>query len=138
MEKKSDENGSAGHESQEGRRGNNSLLIALILAGLVLLLFYNRGEERSLVSASFFQEQLAKDNVLRVSIGEQRVYGTFRIRPLAPPLIEDGKPKAQKDEDGQPLKYLKKFAFNRSTDHCMARYRVGLSCGLPWTARRTG
>ena len=46
MDKKSDENGSTGPESQEGRRGNNSLLIALILIGLVLLLFYNRGEER--------------------------------------------------------------------------------------------
>ncbi len=104
MDKKSDENGSTGPDSQEGRRGNNSLLIALILAGLVLLLFYNRGEERSLISASFFQEQLAKENIERVSIGEHRVYGTFKIRPEAPPLIEEGVPKIQKDDDGQPLK----------------------------------
>ncbi len=90
MDKKSDENGSTGSDSQEGRRGNNTLLIALILAGLVLLLFYNRGEERSLISASFFQDQLAKENIERVGIGEQRVYGTFKIRPEAPPLIEEG------------------------------------------------
>lgn len=116
MDKKSEENGSNSPEAQDGRRGNNSLLIALILAGLVLLLFFNRGEERSLVTASFFQEELAKENVESVSIGEQRVYGTFKIRPDAPPLIEDGVAKPQKDDDGQPLKYLRKFAFNRVTD----------------------
>ncbi len=59
---------------------------------------------------------MRKSNIERVSIGEQRVYGTFKMRPEAPPLIEDGVPKVQKGEDGQPLKYLKKFAFNRATD----------------------
>lgn len=116
MDKKSDENDSGGSEPQENRRGSNSLLIALILAGLVVLLFYNRGEERSLVSASFFQEQLANNNIEQVRIGELRVYGTFKIRPDAPPVMKDGVKTVEKGEDGQPLKYLRKFAFNRSTD----------------------
>ena len=58
MDKKSNENEPSSPESSENKRGNNSLLIALILAGLVMLLFYNRGEERSLISLSFFQEHL--------------------------------------------------------------------------------
>ena len=45
MEKKPEEQGSPGPEPQENRRGNNSLLIALILAGLVALLFFNIGVE---------------------------------------------------------------------------------------------
>ncbi len=120
MDKKSDENDPSGppgnSEPQENRRGNNSLLIALILAGLVVLLFYNRGEERSLVSVSFFQVQLDKDNIEQIRIGERRVYGTFKIRPEAPPVMEEGVAKVQKGEDGEPVKYLKKFAFNRPTD----------------------
>jgi cell division protease FtsH len=120
MDKKSDENRAGGPlgspEAQENKRSNNSLLIALILVGLVVLLFFNRGEERSLVSASFFQQELERDNIEEVRIGDRRVYGTFRTRPEAPPVQEDGLEKVQKGDDGQPLKYLKKFAFNRSTD----------------------
>jgi cell division protease FtsH len=116
MDKKSDENGSPSPESPENKRSNNSLWIALILAGLMILLFYNREEEVSLVSASFFQQELEKKNIDRVSIGEHRVYGTFLIRPEEPPVVENGGKQIQKGEDGQPQKYLKKFAFNRTTD----------------------
>lgn len=125
MDKKSDEKLTPqGSEGQPTRRSNNSLLIALVLAALVMMLFYNRGEERSLISASFFQTQLEKGNVESVRIGEQRVFGTFLIRPEAPPVKdEDGNSEVPKGEDGQPEKYLKKFAFNRSTD---AGWVVGL------------
>ena len=104
------------NEAEPPRRGNNSLLIALILAALVLMLFYNRGEERSLVSASFFQKELEKKNVEAVFIGEQQVLGTFKIRPDAPPVEVNGKKEIQKGEDGEPQRYLEKFAFNRPTD----------------------
>ncbi len=115
MENKSDDNGSAGPETQPNRRGNNTLLIALIVAGLIALLFYKGGEERSAVTTSFFYEQLAADNVESVSIGDRKVYGTFMIPPEVPPLLEDGQEKPQVDENGDPKKYLRKFVFNRAT-----------------------
>lgn len=116
MDKKSDENGSPRPDSLDNKRGNNTLWIFLILAGLMILLFYKRDEEYSVVSASFFQEQLEKDNIDRVSIGDHRVYGTFKIRPEEPPAVENGVQKVTKGEDNLPKKYLKKFAFNRTTD----------------------
>ena len=119
MDNKSDDRdpsgNSSGSESQE-KRGNNSLLIALILAALVMLLFYNREEPRDLVSASFFQKELVRGNVEDVRIGDRRVYGTFKTRPEVPPQMEEGVEKVEKDDEGNPLKYRKKFAFNRSTD----------------------
>ncbi len=108
--------GTQGPDSQPPRRNNNSLLIALILAALVLMLFYNRGEERSLVSASFFKAELDRGNVEDIQIGDQQVFGTFTTRPDAPPVEVDGKQEVRKGEDGAPEKYLKKFAFNRSND----------------------
>lgn len=116
MDKKSDDKPAKSPQAEPARRGNNSLLIALILAALVLMLFYNRGEERSLVSASYFQKQLESKNVESVLIAEQQVLGTFKIRPDAPPVEVNGKKEIQKGEDGEPVKYLKKFAFNRPTD----------------------
>jgi len=126
MDKKSEKNETSTSEPQEGKRGNNSLIIALLLAGSLVLLFYNRGEERSAVSASFFQTELARGNVEEVSIGERRVYGTFKTAPDAPvvaaeeaaPATDDAKgSEAEKSPvDAQEKKYLKKFYFNRSTD----------------------
>ncbi len=132
MEKKPVQHDSGGSEPQENRRGNNSLFIALILAGLVVLLFYNRGEERSLITASFFQSELDRNNIERVSIGERRVYGTFVTRPDIPPSEQSdaetaaadttaaadkaGSDEAASDKKSEPDKYLTKFAFNRPTD----------------------
>ncbi len=126
MDKKSEKNDKPTPEPQEGKRGNNSLIIALLLAGSLVLLFYNRGEERSAVSASFFQTELARGNVEEVSIGERRVYGTFKTAPDAPVVAaEEAAPNAddpKKDEEDKPSavaeekKYLKTFYFNRSTD----------------------
>jgi cell division protease FtsH len=115
MEKKSDSHDSGSSEPQENRRGNNTLFIALILAGLVILLFYNRGEERSLISASFFLSELERGNIERVSIGERRVYGTFVTRPEIPASDRAETPNATA-KDGVPTEYLNKFAFNRSND----------------------
>ena len=124
MDKKSEKNEAPKPEPQEGRRGNNSLIIALLLAGSLVLLFYNRGEDRSVVSASFFQTELARGNVEEVSIGERRVYGTFKTAPDAPPAKEaDTKADEESDKPTEKTpavtedkKYLKTFYFNRSTD----------------------
>ncbi len=126
MDKKSEKNEAPASEPQEGKRGNNSLIIALLLAGSLVLLFYNRGEERSTVSASFFQTELARGNVEEVSIGERRVYGTFKTAPDKPVVTpeevistsEDPKDTAAEEPPAgaDEQKYLKKFYFNRSTD----------------------
>jgi cell division protease FtsH len=118
MDNKSDQkspHSPSGSEPQE-RRGNNPLVIALILAALVMLLFYKSAEDRSLISASFFDSQLQKGNIESIRIGEQRVIGTFKTRPEVPSVTEDGLQQVPKDTDGQPQKYKKEFAFNRSTD----------------------
>jgi cell division protease FtsH len=119
MQNKSDDkqpNSQKSSEPPEPKRSNNSFLIALILTALVVLLFVNRGEERSRIPLSFFYKELARENIAEIGISEQRVLGIFKTRPNAPPLLEDGVSTPQKDEDGQPLKYRKEFYFNRPTD----------------------
>jgi len=100
---------------QPSRRGNNSLLIFLILAALLALLFYQGTEERSLIKTSEFQRELDKDNVAEVTIGDRMVFGVFKIAPEAP-VPEDGGGKKGDDEEGKPKKLLKEFAFVRTTD----------------------
>ena len=115
MEKKSDEGQPERPEPQESRRGSNTLLIALVLAGLFVLLFYNTSEDRSKISPTFFNQELAKDNIAQVEIGETRVDGEFRIEPEMPPVVEDGVLKPQLDEDKTPKKYKKEFFFVQPT-----------------------
>src|SRR6056297_2315533 len=111
MEKKSDEKSPQAPEPTANRRGNNSLLIALILTALVLMLFFNRAEERSLVSASFFQKQLDRGNVAEVQIGEQQVFGEFRTRPPMPSELGEEPEEAEEGEEQEAEAYLKEFAF---------------------------
>ena len=112
MEKKTDQRESSSPEQQENRRGNNSLFIAILVAALVVLLFYNRGEERSLITASFFQAELDKGNIEEVGISERRVYGKFVTRPEIP---ESEKPEStelsrnSKATDNEPTQYDEKF-----------------------------
>lgn len=118
MEKKTDQSEPNRPEQQENRRGNNSLFIAIIFAALFVLLFYNRGEERSLITASFFQSELSRGNIEEVGIAERRVYGKFVTRPDIP---EEARPKADPDRNSKAKsedsdQYLEQFVFNRPTD----------------------
>ena len=118
MEKKTDQSEPNRPEQQENRRGNNSLFIAIIFAALFVLIFYNRGEERSLITASFFQSELSRGNIEEVGIAERRVYGKFVTRPDIP---EEARPKADPDRNSKAKsedsdQYLEEFAFNRPTD----------------------
>ncbi|MEM9644422.1 MAG: ATP-dependent zinc metalloprotease FtsH [Planctomycetota bacterium] len=111
MDNRSEEN----TESSDGtrKRGNNSLLIALVIAGLVAMLFLNRGEERDKIEASFFQQELASGNVDEVVIAEETIKGTFKIAPSKPT------PKNAGDGDSEtspPEKYDKNFFVYRSRD----------------------
>ena len=115
MENKSNENGPGGQEPSANRRGNNSLLIALVIVGLIALLFYRPGEQASEIETSFFYQELANDNIERVEIGDRKVYGNFKLAPPKPPAFdESGVAKQQLDENDEPEKYLKKFVFNRA------------------------
>ena len=101
MEKKND----SAKSSEAPRRNNNSLLIAVVIAALLLMLFYGRSDNVPKISASSFYEELGRNNIENVSIGQQMVYGEFKI----PPRSEgdaDGE-----DSDGEKLP--RTFAFNR-------------------------
>lgn len=97
-------------------RRNNGLLIAVVLAIGFAILFWRTEDPGSRITASFFREQLSKNNVEKVSIGEQTVVGTFKNEPLAPPVIKDGVETIEKDSDGKPKELKKKFYFNISLD----------------------
>ncbi|MFG0255519.1 MAG: ATP-dependent metallopeptidase FtsH/Yme1/Tma family protein, partial [Rhodopirellula sp. JB053] len=91
-----------------GRRGGNPIMIALVIAALAAILFANRPDDRSTISASFFQEQLEKKNVESVEIGDLEVSGKFRIRPEKPFPKEKNV-----DEDTKKELYSKEFVFTR-------------------------
>ncbi|EMI19203.1 cell division protein FtsH [Rhodopirellula maiorica SM1] len=116
MDKRSDEKDSEKSGGGANKRGNNTFLIALVVAGLIAMLFMNRGANVAEVSTSFFLDQLEKNNIEAVQIGDQRVYGTFKVRPEAPPLMDDGKLKPQVDDEGKPVKLAKEFVFRQSND----------------------
>ncbi|MCO8121081.1 ATP-dependent zinc metalloprotease FtsH [Stieleria sp. TO1_6] len=97
-------------------RRNNGMLIAIVLAIAFAILFWRTEDPGSTITASFFREQLNRDNIERVSIGERQVVGTFKTEPAAPPTLENGTETEQKDEDGNPVKLKKKFNFNISLD----------------------
>lgn len=107
MEKRSE-------EPTPQRRGGNSWLIALVLLLAFGLIFFNREEERSKISASFFNEQLEADNILSVEIADARVYGTFKTSVEVPP--QPGGTVAEKG-DAPPKLLNKKFYFIRPIDN---------------------
>jgi len=106
MEKRSD-------ETTPQRRGGNSWLIALVLLLAFGLIFFNREEERSKITASFFNQQLDAGNVLSVEIAEARVLGTFRT-PVEAPLLPGAA--APEKTDAGPKMLNKKFYFVRPLD----------------------
>ncbi|SMP72195.1 cell division protease FtsH [Neorhodopirellula lusitana] len=95
-------------EGEGGRRGGNPVLIAVVIAALAAMLFLNRTEPRSEITASFFQEQLEKGNVEKVRIGDLDVSGSFKIRPELP-VDED----ANAEDAAKPEPLLKEFVFTR-------------------------
>ncbi len=105
-------------EPEGGRRSGNPVMIALVLAALAALLFLNRGDERDTITASFFQQELARKNVDTVQIGELEVTGKFKTAPEKP--FPEGK---NIDEDTKPEKYRKEFVFTRPAG---SEYAIGL------------
>ncbi|TWU03949.1 ATP-dependent zinc metalloprotease FtsH [Neorhodopirellula pilleata] len=96
------------NDGDGSRRSGNPVLIAIVIAGLAAMLFLNRTEPRAEITASFFQKELAKDNIEQVRIGDLEVTGTFKVRPEKPVTDDDD---AAKDKKAEPL--LKKFVFTR-------------------------
>ncbi len=116
MDKKSDEKDSAKDGASPNRRNNNSLLIALVIAGLVAMLFMNRGSNVTEIPKSFFLEQLSKNNIEFVQIADSRVYGVFKVEPVAPKVLKDGKLEQPFDDDKKPVKLQKEFYFQQPND----------------------
>ena len=122
MDNPSNSNAPQDKENVPAKRGNNSLLIALVIAALVMMLFYGRSEERSLVTAKFFYDQLKKENVEAVRIDPERVVGEFKIRPDIPKSRKKAEStdaadaKAGEEPSEEEGTYLKEFAFNRPSD----------------------
>ncbi len=92
-------------DSTPTKRSGNPILIVAVAAGLIAMLWLGRDEPRDRVDASFFNQQLNKNNVEDVQIGEYEVTGTFKIQPQKPGSAEGG--------EAAGGKYLKQFAFNR-------------------------
>jgi len=116
MDNRSDQKEPGKTDSTEPKRGNNSFLIAVVVAALIAMLFLNRGSDPQEVPISFFLDQLAKNNIETVEISDRTVYGTFDIAPDAPMVYKDGKRVQPTDDDGKPLKLDKKFMFVQSAD----------------------
>jgi len=105
MEKKRSE------ESTPTRRGGNSWLIALVLVLAFGLIFLNREEDRSRITASFFNDQLTAGTVESVEITGSKVLGTFKTE-VAEPVRPGTTPVAD-----APAKMLnKKFYFIRPAE----------------------
>ena len=122
MDKPSNSNAPEDKENGPAKRGNNSLLIALVITALVMMLFYGRSEERSVVTAKFFYDQLKKENVQSVRIDQERVVGDFKIRPDVPKSMrkvdqdKGSDAETSEEDEAEQGTYLKEFAFNRPTD----------------------
>ncbi|MGB7345229.1 MAG: ATP-dependent zinc metalloprotease FtsH [Pirellulaceae bacterium] len=115
MEKKSDESGSQEPEVQN-RRGNNSILIALVVAGLIAMLFFRSETDADPIKVSFFKDELKRGNVESVSFGDRQLVGTFKTPPDQPPTIEKGVETIKKDDNGEPLKLREKFFVRLGSD----------------------
>ena len=115
MEKQSGEPDKDEPEVQQ-RRGNNSLLIALVVAGLIAMMFLRGQEDASKISTSFFRKQLQRNNVERVEFDEIRAYGEFADAPDAPKIMKNGVLKDQLDKNGKQVKLNKKFYLNLGND----------------------
>ncbi|QDT08529.1 ATP-dependent zinc metalloprotease FtsH [Planctomycetes bacterium K23_9] len=115
MEKKSDESGSNEPEVQN-RRGSNSILIALIVAGLIAMLFFRSEPSGDVIKTSFFKNEVKLGNVESVSFGDRQLVGTFKTAPDRPAKIENGVEKIEKGDNGEPLKLSEKFRVYLGTD----------------------
>lgn len=103
-------------EKAVARRPGNSWLIALVLLLAFGLIFLNREEERSKVTASVFNKQLEENNVESVEISGLRVIGTFKTD-----VFEPARPGADpKSPEASPKNLGKKFFFVRPADDSFA------------------
>ena len=108
MDNRSDEKESPEADPQQQRRGGNPLLIALIIAGLVAILFLRINEDRDQISTSFFYQELGRGNVESVEIADHYIFGKFTTSPKKPQSVES--------EDEKAEFFKKEFVCNRSND----------------------
>jgi len=77
---------------------------------LAAVLYVVQSPRRSEISYDFFLDQIEKDNILLVKIGDAEATGIFREPPTAPAKFDQlGQRVDQKDKQGNPLKLQKLF-----------------------------
>ena len=84
------------------RRPASNVWIVLLIFGIIAVAIVTmQGAARSIISYSFFLEQVEAGNILQVKLGEQEATGLFREAPETQPRYDrDGKLIAS---DGKPL-----------------------------------
>ncbi len=115
MENKSDESGS-GEPVPQTRRGNNSILIALIIAVLIAMLFFRSEPDADKIKVSFFKDEFKRGNVESVFFGDRKLVGTFKTPPDKPAETVNGVEKIEKDDKDEPVKLREKFYVNLGSD----------------------
>ncbi|MBM4089271.1 MAG: hypothetical protein FJ276_07560, partial [Planctomycetes bacterium] len=90
MENPSRQNRDRSGEGKSARRPAPNVWILLAIIAVMGLTFYAlRGPRTSLVPYSFFLDQIAKDNVIQVELGEQDATGLFKDPPKEPVQYND-------------------------------------------------
>ena len=69
-------------------RGQNWLLMFMVVAAIAVLLFYASAPPTSTISYGFFREQLEQRNVQYVVLYDTYAKGTFRVAPPKPPTYD--------------------------------------------------
>ncbi|QEG41402.1 ATP-dependent zinc metalloprotease FtsH [Roseimaritima ulvae] len=98
-----------------GRRGNNAVLLLIVFASVLAIMYFNRGTERSQISYSFFESELARGNIESVRIGTTYVTGRFKTPPPPEPLPGQAEDEPSSDDD-KPEPLLKDFRYERLPD----------------------
>ncbi len=94
----------------KGKRGQNWILIPLVLLILLLILFFNTSRGTP-IPYSFFREQLESNNIEAVVVSDTTATGSFRVPPDKPAIPNaEGELQVPKQKaTGEPAKCLKQF-----------------------------
>ena len=122
MEKYEQEDGDG-----ENRRGTprSAGLGLMLLLGIMLMVgtvfFVQQKRDVTTIPVSFFEEQLAAQNILQITIAQTKADGVFKDPPLLPPQLNaKGQLEPQLNADKSPKKANRKFVVfldpNRSKD----------------------
>ena len=76
-------------EPPSGRRNTGWLWAPLVIASLLLIVFYTVAPDASVIKYSFFRQQVENDNVMPLQVYDSYLRGMFKIPPDLPVDAED-------------------------------------------------